>query len=100
MQMLCTHKNKSDNRMIGIPVYIVLLDKTGELVTKPLRIEQNISRRREVSSPKKSPLYVSEVLIYCYQNAPEGTRTECSQRNQNRMPPKELEQNVPEGTRT
>ena len=35
--MQYTHKNKSDNRMIGILVYIVLPDKTGELQIEPLR---------------------------------------------------------------
>ena len=92
MQMQCTHKNKSNNLMIEIPSYIVLPDKTDELHIKPLRIEQNISCRMEVSSPKKSLICTSEVLLL--------PLLECPQRNQNKMSPKEPKQNVPEGTRT
>ena len=78
--------------MIGIPVYIVLPEKTDELHTEPLRTEQNISRRMEVSSLPENPLCVHQRSSpYRYQSVPEGTRTECSRRNQNRVFPKEPE---------
>ena len=83
MQMQCTHKNKSDIRMIRIPVYIVLPDKTSELHTEPFRTKQNISHCMEVMSPRKSPLCTLEVLPI--------PLLECHRMNQNITSPKELE---------
>ena len=77
--------------MTGIPVYIILPDKTGELHSEPLKTEQNTSRRMEVLSPKKFSLCTSKVLLI--------PLSKCPWRNQNRTSPKELEQNVPKGTR-
>ena len=74
MQMQSAHYNKSSNCMIEIPVYILLPDKIGELHIDPLWIEQNISSRMEVLSPRKSPLCTVKVLPCRYQNIPEGTR--------------------------
>ena len=100
MQIQCTHKNKSDNHMIEIPVYIVLPDKIGEFHTEPFRTKQNTSRRMEVTSPQKIPsVYIRGPpytairmsLKKAEQNVPKGTRTECSRRNQNRMFLKEPE---------
>ena len=68
--MQYTHKNKSDNRMIEIPVYIVLHDKTGELHIEPFITKHNISHRMEVSTPRKSPLCISEVLSILLSECP------------------------------
>ena len=62
MQMQSAYNNKSDKRMIGISVYIILLDKIGKLHTKPLWIEYNINRRMVVMSLKKSSLCIAEVF--------------------------------------
>ena len=92
MQMQSAHNNKSENHMIRILVYIILLDKNSELHTEPLWTEQNISRCMEVLSPRKSPLCIVEVLPI--------PLSKCPGRNQNIMFPKESKQNVPKGTRT
>ena len=72
--------------MIEIPVYIILPDKIGDLYIEPLKTEQNISHYMEVLSPRKSPLCTAEVLPM--------SLLECPRMNQNRMSPKELEQNL------
>ena len=51
------HNNKSDNRMIGILVYVILPNKIDELYTEPLRTENNLSHGG--FEPQKIPFVYS-----------------------------------------